>query len=649
MKRRATLVHLNAYGGITPLVGGYLKTYAEADPVVAANWDIDLLTGTTAMSASRLIHDIVAAKPDVVGFSAYVWNIGLVQRVLRALVGLMPQATRFVLGGVQVMHQAAQYVDPRWENIVVANGEGEITFRELLSAWTGDDDRDLVGVEGVSFYRDGELVTRPNHPRIRDLSLIPSPFLAGVFDDAQLQIALIETNRGCPYRCEYCFWGGAIGQKVHRQSAERVEAEIDYLAARHTKTLFICDANFGIFDVDAQIAEMIVKARQRGGYPARVVYSSAKNNTERVEAVARIFVQGDVLSNHPISLQTMDVGALKTARRGNIGTETYVALQRRLNQWGVASFLEMIWPMPSETLETMKDGVDQLCEVGAQTFSAYPLLWLNNVGFADKKDALGVVTLAEDDPAGGAEIVIQTKDVTFDQYVDGLRFYNSVNLLHDCRGLYLTVHLLHRLKLASFREVFDRFTTWMQAQSSSPVVQLWRRGQRHFEDMIKYSWRGAMVEAALHDMRGECDALFFAFGAMLREAFVGHGEPWQVDLLAAVTEADLLARPYMYVNTPCGCATPLERLHIDEVTTSGYRVESPYDFARITRAIEHGEPLDSDALHAGRFRQQIDHSRGLIFRMPNKPDDDHRLYAFQFHREIGNHLARWSNLDEPTP
>ena len=37
MRKRAVIVHINAWIGVIPLVGGYLKAFALADQEIAAN------------------------------------------------------------------------------------------------------------------------------------------------------------------------------------------------------------------------------------------------------------------------------------------------------------------------------------------------------------------------------------------------------------------------------------------------------------------------------------------------------------------------------------------------------------------------------------------------------------------------------------
>jgi hypothetical protein len=79
------------------------------------------------------------------------------------------------------------------------------------------------------------LITTPQPPRIADLSEISSPILSGsiplvdVHGEFRYDVALMETNRGCPYNCAFCYWGGATGQKVRTFPRERLQQETYYV------------------------------------------------------------------------------------------------------------------------------------------------------------------------------------------------------------------------------------------------------------------------------------------------------------------------------------------------------------------------------------------------------------------------------------
>lgn len=53
--RRAVLLHINPMEGITPLPGGYMKTFAELEPELRSNWDIQIGLATGKVMSSQPI------------------------------------------------------------------------------------------------------------------------------------------------------------------------------------------------------------------------------------------------------------------------------------------------------------------------------------------------------------------------------------------------------------------------------------------------------------------------------------------------------------------------------------------------------------------------------------------------------------------
>jgi putative methyltransferase len=639
MRNKAILVHLNAFVSVTPLVGGYLKAFAQTEPELRNGWDIELYNTYVRTPASEIIQYLMEEKPEVIGFSVYTWNVGLVSRLLPALRGVLPPVTRFLLGGVEVMHCGQNYINVSWENVAVCNGEGEQTFRDFLLQM-GCERPDFDKVRGISFYRDGAWITTEGYPRIRDLSQIPSPWLNDLFDPRDMtEIGLFETNRGCPFACEFCYWGGAVGQKVNKLALDRIKEEISYISRHRIKQLNICDANFGILEHDIEIAEHISAMKRNNRFPLRVIYSAAKNNYRRVEEVARMFIEAGLLSNQVIPMQSLNQRALDIAKRSNIKLETYTRLQKRLNEWGVPSLVELIWPMPGETLDSFKDGVDKLIGMGAQAFAIHPLLWLNNVGYQKREEELGVAVLQEDDPDGGGRMVIKTREVSYHDCIEGLLFAMAVLLLYSCRGLYLTMHLLNSLKLVRFREVLDEFVTWIDNVSDDAISILWRDGKTRFEKMGKTTWRGAAIHAALHEHRRDLDRLL--------KSFIAAHDSWFEDdtgdyarIVTAATEFDLLNRPYLYVQTPLEVGVQLEHFQIKQRHRGRWLVDSAYDFPRIIRKLRSGETLTHEDLVTRKIEIDIDHRAGQIYRLPTKTDEEHYLNCYQIVREIGKIEAR---------
>lgn len=619
MQKSATIVHLDSLDGLTPLVGGYLKAFALAEPEVREHWRIELISATCRVSASQVLGDLVRRSPDLVAFSVYTWNAGLVGRILPALRGLLPASTRFLLGGVEVVNMAPRYVDRAWENVAVCNGEGERTFRELLLE-LGDERPDLARVGGITFPRDGEWLTTAGQPRIEDLTELVSPWLSGTFDDVPPEhVTLFETNRGCPFACEFCFWGGAIGQKVYRQDLERLRAELDCIARRGCRTLSLCDANFGLLPRDVELAEHIAALGQRHKHPNRVVFNSSKVHPERVEEISRIFGDAGLLTRHVFSLQTLSERALTLARRTGLALEQYRAIQRRLNAQHRASVVELVWPLPGETLESFRAGVDELLASGAQGLLIYPLIWLTNTGYEEQTEAYGVTTLRESDSAGDARIVVQTREVPFEDYLAGLRFSLATYLLHGCRGLYATLQLLDALGIARQRDVLEAFARWMDADARGPLAELWRERLTCFEELGKMNAPGILADAVLHGRREEFDRLLADFVAS-QPAWSAHAHG---ELVRAALDWDLLCRPYVFVQTALQLGVELQQVQLLERRSRSWHVRSPFDLPRLIEGLRVGRRPQAAELERGEWLVRIDHRCNQLFLLSTHTQDEH--------------------------
>jgi hypothetical protein len=637
VKKRAVLVHLNPLTNVTPLQGGYLKAYAMADPTVRRDWDITLYSTPADTSAFQLLEDLLPLAPDVLGFSCYVWNMGLVRRILPSLYGLLPK-THILLGGVQVLHQAEQYVRRDWDRVVTCNGEGEKTFRALLLQLL-EPTPDLRRVDGITCQIDGEFVTTAAQPRIRSLDEVPSPWLTGMFKPAEMTVTLFETNRGCPYQCEFCYWGGAIGQKVNGFSVDRIKEELTYIAKSPSTVIFLTDANFGIFEHDVAIAEHVARNYREFGRPSRIHFSSAKNQPTRIEEITKLLAESGLISTHPISLQTSSPEPLRIAKRSNIKTANYITLQRRLNTSAVASFIELIWPMPGETLDSFKNVITGLCTRGAQSLIVYPLLLMNNVGYQEQRQQLGLITVPDESTSSDAETVIRTNEVSVEEYRQGIRFIVAVHLMHVLRGLYASMQLLTAWRVMSVRDVIDAFLRWLD---ESPHLPLARFLREELSGLDKWRNDGALVEYVLHTARKECDRALFDFAKTLP----GMHHPDHAEVFETAVEYDLLNRPYAYYNTELGLGVAPQRTTLVGAKDGAYLVEMPYDIPAMMRKVAIGEALTPDDWRPASRRYRVSHRRKQILRLPGHTTD-YLQHCHALGREIAQFVPSWEAVESP--
>ena len=233
-------------------------------------------------------------------------------------------------------------------------GEGEISLVELLQMLAGE----RPGLpEGVSTLEEGQLVRTGKRRPTKDLDQFPSPYLTGLLDYLDPAVCIrtaIETNRGCPYGCVYCSWShplDAVGR--HRMSffdLDRVAAEIDWVARKGLPRLFITDSNFGHFERDVAIAEMILEARLKYGFPKIVTVNYAKNNHQHILAIVEILEKKKMLSDGGIiSLQTRDPETLAVIKRKNIRTDDYDHLKEGFNLRKLPLNVQLMFGLPGAT------------------------------------------------------------------------------------------------------------------------------------------------------------------------------------------------------------------------------------------------------------------------------------------------------------
>jgi hypothetical protein len=631
MTTKVVFVELTVVPRALPLVSGYMEAMCRADPDLASACRFEKISLPVKTPAADILRTLEDADGDVYALSTYVWNSGLVKRLAETVRTAKPGAD-VILGGPQVMHHCVDYVARDAANMFVCNGEGEITFPSFLKT-TRTAERDFSSVRGLSFYRDGELVTTEPQPRIGDLSTIPSPFLQGLFGAQDYTWMLVETNRGCPFRCAYCFWGGSSGAMVSQFDVARLEGELEWISRSSCLYLFIADANFGMLKRDAELARYLVGASERNGAPLSVFFCASKNTPARVEEIGRTFHNAGLLSCQSVALQSLNADALSRANRQNIRTSSYIDLQQSLNRRGSASYVELIWPLPGETLQSFRQGLSDLCAMEADSFMVYPLLLINNVELSSRRDEYQLRTVRNTDEDSEAEIVVQTAEVDRESYDEGMLYAYAVNALYGMRGLRSLAKYLHASGTLSYGDLFSAFVAFAGARPDNPWTALCRRSVRNLEHGT-FATQGEQVHLVL---QGERDA----FDSLLKE-FVTSQPFWQDATAQFTFEIDLVSRPYVYRNTPI---VPkryrFRQFSSVETTEDGYVVSmSPAHRALLPSYVAVSGSQSCGLIVRHRHRSQLP-------LMPTKSAHDTFMYCQNMWHHMRDLTPVWQALDTP--
>jgi len=216
-------------------------------------------------------HDAVWSRPPtekfqsfccdaaIFGFSLYVWNRQITHKGARLAKKNNPYSIT-IFGGPEAPGDSEAFLRKYSYIDYVVFGEGEQTFLELTKAIR--EKTNLLDVPGISFLRDGQYFKTSKRDKM-DLANSASSYLSGIYDHIIANhkndlICGIETNRGCPYGCTFCYWGGHTNSKVRAYSLERVYGELEWFSKQKIPLLWLLDANFGMLKRDTLLKKIYV-------------------------------------------------------------------------------------------------------------------------------------------------------------------------------------------------------------------------------------------------------------------------------------------------------------------------------------------------------------------------------------------------------
>jgi hopanoid C-3 methylase len=200
--------------------------------------------------------------PEVVGLQCNFTTerhrtIRLAEKVRR----LLPEAF-VIVGGHDASREPSWFRHPAIDAIAV--GDGEEVMPPLVAALeTGGDLRKVLG---LVLQRNGELHHTGEAPMRRDLDTLPMParhlisnYAPEYYINFRKPLALMETARGCPFKCNFCSVWKFHQSTFREKSPERVVAELQAIEAPN---IFITD---DIFWMDVRRGEELARQIKAAG------------------------------------------------------------------------------------------------------------------------------------------------------------------------------------------------------------------------------------------------------------------------------------------------------------------------------------------------------------------------------------------------
>jgi hypothetical protein len=365
--------------GNVPLAAGYLKLFARRQGLEQA-WQIDILPPqiVNRLGDQGLVQAILERRPTLVGFTCYLWNVDRSLWLAAALRRQRPELT-IVLGGPEITADNAWVLQSGGADYAVV-GEGEQTFADLLAARTaGTPPGSIPGLWTAAAGQTPE----PRHP-LEHLDAISSPYLEGILDAADEETMLLETTRGCAYRCRFCYYPKSYARQYFL-SEERVLANLRHACARGAREVFLLDPTLNQRGDFPAFLRLLAR-----GNPERQFTYSAELRAESVRPeTARLLAEAN-FTEVEVGLQSVDPHAQQLMDR-RVNLKAFEHGVRAMLDVGIKVRVDLILGLPGDTPDSVRRGIDFLDQRGlvseAQVFN---LSVLPGTAFREQAAALGL-------------------------------------------------------------------------------------------------------------------------------------------------------------------------------------------------------------------------------------------------------------------
>jgi radical SAM superfamily enzyme YgiQ (UPF0313 family) len=377
--------------GNVPLAAAYLQLFARRQGL-EDSYEFSIIPAAEAnmLGDRALVHAIAGRNPWLAGFTCYVWNIERTLWICRELKRLRPQL-KIVLGGPEITPDNAWVLEsPDYDYAVI--GEGEQTFAELLDHLRGSR-RALpqldFGISGLYSPPAAGPRFRPEcKPAFRepmpDINVLGSPYLAGILDAADEKMLLLETTRGCVFKCKFCYYPKSYDQQYFL-AFELVRANLRHAGQRGATEVFLLDPTLNQRKDFAALLRLIAAEN-----PNRQFRCFGELRAEGItETTARLLREAN-FTEVEVGLQSIDPDAMDLMDRKN-NLRAFERGVRAMRAEGISVKVDLIVGLPGDTVESVRQGMHYLRDGalfdGVQVFN---LAVLPGTAFREEAATLGL-------------------------------------------------------------------------------------------------------------------------------------------------------------------------------------------------------------------------------------------------------------------
>lgn len=379
-----------------------------------------------------IAEKLLAFNPKVIGFSVYIWNVAEISETVALLKQIAP-SIKIILGGPEVSHH------PDSPDVVdiadyVIQGPGEISFKKLCQQM-------LNAHRPINKIIEGES---------ESLDKLHLPYAYYTDEDIKNRLIYVEASRGCPFKCEFCL--SSLDKTSKPFELGPFLDEMDTLYQRGARNFKFIDRTFNLkVSTSVAIMEFFLERMTDDLYLHFEVIPD--NLPEQLKQTLVRFPKDSL--QFEIGVQTFDPDIQTLISRKQDNTKTCNNLTWLRENTGAHIHADLIFGLPSDTIENFAKSFDQLVRLNPQEIQLGILKRLRGAPINRHNDEYQMV-YSKLPPY----TVLSTKDISFSEMQRIKRFARYWDMIANSgRFKYTLPYILN----ASKESAFKRFLTLTDA------------------------------------------------------------------------------------------------------------------------------------------------------------------------------------------
>lgn len=321
---------------------------------------VDIAEFTINNQADYILEEIYKKKPDVLCFSCYIWNLSMVENVMREFHKLCPKVPIWV-GGPEVSYEVEDFLENHPEVTGVMMGEGEETFYELCEYYTNieKDDLRLDKIQGIAYRKFSELEEEIcANPWRQIMSMDNLPFCYDKMDDFSNRIIYYESSRGCPFSCSYCL--SSVDKKLRFRDFSLVKEELQFFIDQKVPQIKFVDRTFNCNHEHAMSIWQYIMENDNGVTNFHFEVSADLLNEEELELMSKM---RPGLIQLEIGVQSTNEVTIQEIKR-TMKLERLKDVVMKVKSFGnIHQHLDLIAGLPYENYDSFRKSFDDIYEL----------------------------------------------------------------------------------------------------------------------------------------------------------------------------------------------------------------------------------------------------------------------------------------------